>query len=270
MKSIPDETPISAISIPGSHKSLSLHICQVWPLDQQLKVGLRYLDVHAGFKFLTDKDVIIRDGNWKLSQRITIDDVLKKIVKFLNDNKSETVLLKLTIGGVYMSTAEQYIKELIREYQSKMWTELSVPNMKQARGKIVFLQSDTFRKGPKTRKSSFFEGDKLNNIEAKIMKSHFCNDHIVLTDTAESKNPKSLARTLNKKFNNFVEQHKKNPKNKGCLGVLSFNFPSAEMIKNIIQLNPCSCGPGSGSPTSEAGPTTSKPETPTWNMNGLH
>ncbi|XP_062291383.1 1-phosphatidylinositol phosphodiesterase-like [Scomber scombrus] len=129
MKSIPDDTPISAISIPGTHKSLSLYggvliQCQVWTLDQQLKVGLRYFDVHAGFKLPTDKDVIIRD-------------------------------------------AEQHVKELIQSYKSKMWTELSVPNMKQVRGKIVFLQSDTFRAGPKTLGSSFFEGGSLNNIEDK-------------------------------------------------------------------------------------------------------
>ncbi|XP_029299576.1 uncharacterized protein LOC115016051 [Cottoperca gobio] len=53
MRFIPDETPVSAISIPGTHESLSLHggpldKCQVWTLKDQLNVGIRYFEMHAG------------------------------------------------------------------------------------------------------------------------------------------------------------------------------------------------------------------------------
>ncbi|XP_034456201.1 uncharacterized protein LOC117770658 [Hippoglossus hippoglossus] len=115
MKSVPDETLISALSIPGTHESLSLHggplaKCQVWTLDKQLNLGVRYFDLHVG-----------------------------------------------------------------------------------------------------------------------------------ICAASRLSRPKTLAQTLNKQLDNFVVQHEKSSSNQGCLGVLSMNFPSADLIKNIIQLKPCNC-----------------------------
>ncbi|XP_047200192.1 1-phosphatidylinositol phosphodiesterase-like [Hippoglossus stenolepis] len=197
MKSVPDETLISALSIPGTHESLSLHggplaKCQVWTLDKQLNLGVRYFDLHG------------------------------KVTKLMT--------------------------ELIDKNRNKIWTKSSIPNMQQVRGNIVLLQSDTFYRGIENQESTFFENKKLINVEAKIrnIKSQLCDHHVVLTDSAASRlsRPKTLAQTLNKQLDNFVVQHEKSSSNQGCLGVLSMNFPSADLIKNIIQLKPCNCVKG--------------------------
>ncbi|XP_070702945.1 uncharacterized protein [Pempheris klunzingeri] len=95
MKSIPDDTPVSAISIPGTHESLSLYggplaTCQVWNLEKQLKMGLRYFDLHAGIWLPNQKHIYIRDSHWMFWQHTDFGEVLKIIFSFLKDHGSET------------------------------------------------------------------------------------------------------------------------------------------------------------------------------------
>ncbi|XP_062291382.1 1-phosphatidylinositol phosphodiesterase-like [Scomber scombrus] len=248
MKSIPDETPISAISIPGTHKSLSLYggdQCQVWTLNQQLKVGLRYFDVHAGFNLPTDKDVIIRDespqsepDSLELGAGSGFNDLSALDVKFHNLDwmksiPDETPISAISIPGTHKSLS-LYGGVLI---QCQVWTL-----DQQLKVGLRYFDVNAGFKLPTDKDVIIRDGGRLNNIEDKVknMRSHFCNNHIVLTDSAAStmESPKSLAQTINKKFNNFVEQYKRDQVNKGCLGVLSLNFPSTEIVKNIIQLNP--------------------------------
>ncbi|XP_053302331.1 1-phosphatidylinositol phosphodiesterase [Pleuronectes platessa] len=253
MKSVPDETLISALSIPGTHESLSLHggplaKCQVWTLDQQLNLGVRYFDLHVGLWLSNQKYLYIRDSHWMFWQHAHLDEVLRIIFNFLNTHTSESVLVKVTLHGLYQGRATKLMTELIDKNRNKIWNKSSIPNMQQVRGNIVLLQSDTFNPGIENQESMFFENKKLINVEDKIrnIKSHLCDHHVVLTDTAASalSRPKTLAQTLNKQLVNFVVQHKKSSSNQGCLGVLSMNFPSADLIKNIIQLKPCNCVKG--------------------------
>uniref|UniRef100_A0A8C9XCN7 Phosphatidylinositol-specific phospholipase C X domain-containing protein n=1 Tax=Sander lucioperca TaxID=283035 RepID=A0A8C9XCN7_SANLU len=254
MKSIPDETPVSAISIPGTHESLTLHggplaKCQVWTLKDQLNVGIRYFDVHVGIWLPTQNHIHIRDRHWMFSQHIQFDEVLGTVSDFLTVHSTETVLLKVTLQGLYQrKVEEELMKKLIEKFENKIWNKLLVPTMEQARGKIVFLQSNMFNAGTLNHESFFIKYNELINVEDKIkqIKSHLCDHHIVLTDNAVSRfeSPKKLAKKVNKQLNNFLVKHKKGSLNKGCLGVLSMNFPSADLIKNIIQLKPCNCGKG--------------------------
>uniref|UniRef100_A0A3B5A1I2 Phosphatidylinositol-specific phospholipase C X domain-containing protein n=1 Tax=Stegastes partitus TaxID=144197 RepID=A0A3B5A1I2_9TELE len=243
MKSIPDDTPVSAISIPGSHESLSLYggplaVCQVWTLDKQLKVGIRYFDVHAGIWLPNQKSINIRDSHWMFYQHVEFDGVLRDIFNFLNRHNRETVLLKVTFHGLYREKVVLLMKKLTKKFQTRIWTKLSVPNMQQARGKIVFLQSESFHTGTENHKSFFFQYNRLQNVEEKIkhIKPHLCDHHVVLTETKASvlKSPKTLARTVNKELHSLVVQHKKSSLNRGCLGVFSLSFPSADLIKDII------------------------------------
>ncbi|XP_032391517.1 1-phosphatidylinositol phosphodiesterase-like, partial [Etheostoma spectabile] len=254
MKSIPDKTPVSAISIPGTHESLSLHggplaKCQVWTLKDQLNVGIRYFDVHVGIWLLTQNHIYIRDRHWMFSQHIQFDEVLGTVSDFLTVHSTETVLLKVTLRGLYKrKVEEELLKKLIQKFKKKIWNKLSVPNMEQARGKIVFLQSNMFNAGTLNHESFFIKYNKLINVEEKIkqIKPHLCDHHIVLTDSAASRfeSPKNVAKKVNKQLNNLVVKHKKNSLNQGCLGVLSMDFPSVDLVKNIIQLKPCNCGKG--------------------------
>jgi hypothetical protein len=55
MRSLPDSTPLSAISIPGTHDSAALHgglaaQCQSWTIKDQLEAGIRFIDVRCRSK----------------------------------------------------------------------------------------------------------------------------------------------------------------------------------------------------------------------------
>uniref|UniRef100_A0A7N8XMK6 Phosphatidylinositol-specific phospholipase C X domain-containing protein n=1 Tax=Mastacembelus armatus TaxID=205130 RepID=A0A7N8XMK6_9TELE len=243
MDSVPDETPLSAITIPGTHDSLSLYggplaECQVWTLEKQLNVGIRYFDVHAGIWLPNQKLIYIRDSHWMFWQRTHLDEVLSIMTNYLDSHRSETVLLKVSLHGILQDKVAKLLMELIKKYTDKIWTGLSVPTMKQARGKIVFLHSKKIRVGAENHKSHFFENDQLKNVEVKIshIRSHFCGHYIVVTENAASliKSPKTLAQKVNKQIFDLVEKHKKNLLHQRCLGVLSLNFPSADLIKAIV------------------------------------
>lgn len=118
MKSIPDETPVSAVSIPGTHESFSLHGEPV--ANCQLQVGLRYFDVHAGNWMSTQKHIYIWDSHWMISQQIQLGKVLKIIFNFLEINSIETVLLKVEIHGIYKTKVIELMKKLILEFKGKI------------------------------------------------------------------------------------------------------------------------------------------------------
>uniref|UniRef100_A0A3P9J217 Phosphatidylinositol-specific phospholipase C X domain-containing protein n=1 Tax=Oryzias latipes TaxID=8090 RepID=A0A3P9J217_ORYLA len=243
MAFLPDETPLSAIAIPGTHESLTLHggpltVCQVWTLKKQLRVGIRYLDVHAGIWFPTQKEIYIRDGIWMFWQHMDLGEVLKQISDFLKIHKNETVLLKLTLHGLYKSKVEDLVKTMIGKFQNTVWTKMSVPKIKQVRGKIVFLRSETFHSGADNEKSTLFESNKLKNVKEKMkqMKSRICAHQIVVTETAATalRSPKSLARRVNLQLSELIQKYKTLSLNPACLGVFSMDFPSAETISNML------------------------------------
>uniref|UniRef100_A0A667ZEM7 Phosphatidylinositol-specific phospholipase C X domain-containing protein n=1 Tax=Myripristis murdjan TaxID=586833 RepID=A0A667ZEM7_9TELE len=280
MESIPDDTPLSAISIPGTHESLTLYggpliRCQAWTLDKQLKVGLRYFDVHAGNWFVGQKSVdIVSDSRWMFRQYITFEEVLEIILDFLKVHDSETVLLRVKLHGLYQKKIAKMIIKLITNIKKRVWTEFSVPKLKKVRGKIVFIQSDAFNYGTLNHDTFFPDDDRFRNIEKKIKKvkkylkvaEENCAHHIVLTDTTATSflnNPKKVALGVNKQLNDLVVEHKQNSVIPGCLGVITMNFPSSDLIKKIIQIKPCICSNNTvASPKTTLDSTPEAPSTP--------
>ncbi|CAL8292433.1 unnamed protein product [Merluccius merluccius] len=248
MESIPDDTLISTLSIPGTHESLTLHggphvTCQVWPFETQLKAGVRYFDIHVGNWFLTHKSVDVRDGFWMLWQKVQLEDVVTIASDFLETYASEMVLLRITLHGAYRKIIQGLILHLVQQHQDRVWTDLSVPTLKQARGKIVLVQSDSFNTGIVYHEPGFPNDHKFKSFEDQATKikeylwnaEDFCDHHVVLTDTAASSiftSPKTVARGFNGYLNEMVLGYKRN---RSCLGVITMNFPSSELIKNIIE-----------------------------------
>uniref|UniRef100_A0A665W7I4 Phosphatidylinositol-specific phospholipase C X domain-containing protein n=1 Tax=Echeneis naucrates TaxID=173247 RepID=A0A665W7I4_ECHNA len=243
MMSIPDTTPLSAITIPGTHESLSLYggplVCQVWTLENQLSVGLRFFDIHAGIWIWTQKYLYIRDRYWMFSQGKKVDEVLECIAKFLEVHKSETVLMMVTLHGLYKDTAKELWATLVDTYKNIMLTSNSVPNMEQARGKIVLLQSHNGPSGgAQVQSSPFFKNNELisHKVDTMELRLDVCKSHFVLTDMETKrfriKSQKNLARRVNQQIYNVVLQSKKSSASQGCLGVFGMIFPGAELIKN--------------------------------------
>uniref|UniRef100_A0A3Q2Q434 Phosphatidylinositol-specific phospholipase C X domain-containing protein n=1 Tax=Fundulus heteroclitus TaxID=8078 RepID=A0A3Q2Q434_FUNHE len=268
MGSIPDETFISAIPIPGTQESLSLTggplvVSQVWSLEKQLRVGVRYFDLRAWIWLSSSTDIDIRNGNWGIPQGATLASVFREVLGFLDAHRSEAVLMKVTPSGLFQDSVAQKVKKLVEKFESRIWAKVSVPTLKQVRGKIVFLQNKHFTWGTENHKSKFFESNKLTDVEYKIkhVRWHLCGHYILLTETASPlyRSPKTLARSVNQQLSHLVRSRRRS----GCLGVLSLAFPSAALIRDIIGLGVCGCGPPEPSgpgPEPPPGPETPEPE----------
>nr|XP_040045258.1 1-phosphatidylinositol phosphodiesterase-like [Gasterosteus aculeatus aculeatus] len=268
MKDIPENTLVSAISIPGTYESFSLHggplvRSQVWKLKDQLNVGIRYFDMHVGIWHKHKQlNIDIRDKHFMFDQNIRLDQVIEIMLDFL-ENSADTVLLKVRIHWLFRSYVRKLIEQLIEKHEDKIWTMSSVPKMQEARGKIIIVKSETFNVGIENRDSVLCEKKKFTFGEEKIirLKSDICNHTIIVTACVAGLTdfPKKLAKNVNKQLLKFLVEQKYEL-NHNCLGVFSMNYPSPDLIKNIIQLKICQCDmPGfegeTPQPTVEPGTT---------------
>uniref|UniRef100_A0A3P9L353 Phosphatidylinositol-specific phospholipase C X domain-containing protein n=1 Tax=Oryzias latipes TaxID=8090 RepID=A0A3P9L353_ORYLA len=230
MTSIPDETPLSTITIVGIR--LLFGKKQVWTMKQKLKDGIRYFDINVGVWRATEKEYHIRSTKW------IVEEVLLPISIFLRTHSHETVLLRLTIHGRTKTIVDDFTNTSTGKFKDIMWTKRSVPTMKEARGKIVFLKTKSFHFGAKNHKSKNLDLNMLKNFEKKIelQKSDICGGQLVVTESlaSDQESLEQLTKLVQKYFSGYSDF--------GCLGIISMDNPSPELIEKIIHLKPCNCG----------------------------
>ena len=115
MQSIPDSTRLSQMTIPGTHNSCALHgICcartQSWSLPEQMKAGLRYFDIRLRLYNNT-----LRAFHAFVDQKDTFDIILSYILRFLEENPSESIILQI-IKEHKDKNCNKKISELYNEY----------------------------------------------------------------------------------------------------------------------------------------------------------
>lgn len=101
MSRLPDTAPLSALSIPGTHDTMTYALdtnqqlqCQNWSLAVQLSSGLRYFDIRARLR--ADRlHIYHADGYTGFSY----EDVLVAMFAFLDANPSETIVMRLKEEG---------------------------------------------------------------------------------------------------------------------------------------------------------------------------
>uniref|UniRef100_A0A3B4AQ73 Phosphatidylinositol-specific phospholipase C X domain-containing protein n=1 Tax=Periophthalmus magnuspinnatus TaxID=409849 RepID=A0A3B4AQ73_9GOBI len=251
MSSVPDDVLLSGITIPGTHESLSrfggvLAVCQVWTLEEQLKAGVRYLDIYVGIWQPGQKTAQVRDSHWKFKQHMTLDEVFEIVLKYLQDYPSEMVLMKIKIRGLLKDTVLGIIKKTIEKFQSKIWEDLSMPNLGQVRGKIVLVRSNMLHLGVDRKKSYLLENGELENIDRTLeqIESTLCQSYIVVTEKSMSylDNAKKWALKVNEKIDTVVKMQQVK---KRCLGVVSVDFPGPTLIGDIINVGHSEISPKS-------------------------
>jgi len=180
MKSIPDNTSLLNMSIPGTHDSCATEIsehffddlpdfvkgliddslnitigkfaqCQNWDLTEQLENGVRFLDIRAEAKERSTGDYLkLRHGFFELP--MVFNDVLKEVIKFLKVNPSETILMQLKQESSnwdpidYANLVQTYINN--NAYKDYFLITDHIPTIGEARGKVVlinrFINSNDF------------------------------------------------------------------------------------------------------------------------------
>lgn len=100
MADIPDDVRLASLSIPGTHDTMTYEIksetlqCQNWNISMQLEAGLRYFDIRARLR--EDALHIYHATGYT---GFTFEDVLLAMFKFLKDNPSEAIIMRLKQEG---------------------------------------------------------------------------------------------------------------------------------------------------------------------------
>ncbi|KAF4583209.1 1-phosphatidylinositol phosphodiesterase [Ophiocordyceps camponoti-floridani] len=101
MGSVPDDTPLSSLSIPGTHDTMTSRLswiphlwCQNLPLESQLRAGVRYLDIR----------LVLRNGELAVyhypgDTGYLFPDVLRIMDSFLAAHPSETLVVRVKDEG---------------------------------------------------------------------------------------------------------------------------------------------------------------------------
>uniref|UniRef100_A0A671L471 1-phosphatidylinositol phosphodiesterase-like n=2 Tax=Sinocyclocheilus anshuiensis TaxID=1608454 RepID=A0A671L471_9TELE len=254
METLDDEKLISDITLPGTHESLALHggfiaKCQAWSLEDQLKAGIRFFDFRV---FPLGKNLLIMHG--PIYQYATLKNALETIKTFLSKYKSETVLVRVKPVLFLKNKVPLLVENMAKNYPD-CWTEETIPNIGQVRGKIVFVQKNAIRLGIR-----LYETDKHNdyivtNVEKKketIIKhlndttyEQYRAGCVVLNYSSGTGiprlsldiNPKSLAKQINPWLYKHLDNESKKTNPKPCFGVIAMDFPGLDLIKKVTEFN---------------------------------
>ena len=152
MKDLDDSTLLSSLSIPGTHNSPACFAalpsvrCQSVQPDEQLKNGIRFLDVRVQPNGDDEKsdDLSLVHGAFPISftGAKKFRSLVKEIFSFLHANPSETVILSLKREGTGDATDQQLCKVIRDHYANpRQWyLKPQVPTLGECRGKIVLLR----------------------------------------------------------------------------------------------------------------------------------
>lgn len=154
MKEFQDTTPISALSIPGTHNSPTCHTalpsvrCQAVSPKLQLENGVRFFDIRVQPgrpEDPNDHSLTLVHGVFPIS--LTGPKKFRALVDIIDDfltrNPSETVILSLKREGTGPTTDQQLSTILHDHYatdNSRWYTAPHVPALGQVRGKMVLLR----------------------------------------------------------------------------------------------------------------------------------
>lgn len=154
MSKFKDETPLSALSIPGTHNSPTCHKalpsvrCQATSPPEQLDNGIRFFDIRVQPEAPQDpsKDGLILVHAVfpiSLTGNKYLKDLLKEVYAFLDHNPSETVIMSVKREGTGNATDEQ-LSRIMRDHyagdNNRWFTEPRIPTLGEARGKIVLIR----------------------------------------------------------------------------------------------------------------------------------
>ena len=153
MAALPDDTPLSALVIPGTHDSATQYVqlayfskCQALSVGKQLEAGFRYLDIRLG-----DGDKggppLLMHGFTKckvsaFGTALTLDDVLADCCGFLARHPTETVLF--VVKHEHGEKPDAAMAETLNAFigarpQSWLVTD-TMPTLGEARGRLVLLR----------------------------------------------------------------------------------------------------------------------------------
>lgn len=153
MRELPDETPLNALVLPGTHDSATRYVqlgffskCQGKSIGQQLEAGYRYLDIRLAVNgdgmILMHGFTKCRSGPMPWNSALTLDAVLEDCYAFLSAHPTETVVfaVKQEHGDESVKEFQTILNRYVQE-KPEFWLQSDrIPTLGLARGKLVLLR----------------------------------------------------------------------------------------------------------------------------------
>lgn len=154
MGKLKDETPLSALSIPGTHNSPTCHRalpsvrCQATSPPEQLDNGVRFFDIRVQIenpKDLSKDRLILVHSVFPISLTGPkyFRDLVNEVFAFLDRNPSETVIMSVKREGTGEGNDAQLGRILRDHYAGDVnhwFTAPRIPTLGEARHKIVLVR----------------------------------------------------------------------------------------------------------------------------------
>ena len=261
MRDVPDNTPLSQMTIPGTHDSCSLFgICcartQTWTLNEQMNAGIRYLDVR-----LRRINNILRAYHAFVDQKENFDSILKNVIGFLNRNPTECIIMEINSEHTPVNSTRGFVdlyEEYTRDYKEKIveydYKDLTIGEL---RGKLYILK---IFEGSISRTRGIFLQNKWSinfrwyiNIKKRKIKEFF--NRVISLEINNNEN-KYINNNDNDKQNLYITYiscssdyammtpytaaTKLNPlvmRYHGRMGIVNMDYPGEDLIKHLINQN---------------------------------
>lgn len=148
MATLDDKTPLSMITLPGTHGSAARHggwivENQTLTIPQQLNAGIRFLDLRTRHY---RNNLYLHHGAFYQHQKL--DDALNAVVRFLRENPTETVLVRVKDDEHTAAGNTRSFRETIYNYYFNYKHHFAIGAKENAplgslRGKMVMLRNYT-------------------------------------------------------------------------------------------------------------------------------
>ena len=144
MNSVNDLTLIKNMNIPGTHDTMATRSigdlagkCQSLTLDEQLKIGVRFLDIRLQ---LVNNDLKAVHGI--VDQKVKFSSIVNTVDSFLTNHPSEFIIMSIK-EDEDPSKSTITFDEAINKYKKANWenpiTDLSLTTLGAMRGKVLVL-----------------------------------------------------------------------------------------------------------------------------------
>lgn len=248
MAVLPDDQPLSEVTMPGSHNTMALYggmyaECQRWSLASQLRAGVRFLDIRVCHVM---GNLTIHHG--VAYQRAHFGQVLEGVTDFLREYPTETVLMR--IREEFSETGDIYgaVVDFIHRYAhwDLLWHSRLVPTMGEARGKLIILQDFPGPDlGMRYRSLDIADAWKVPSLLHLEKKWQNVYKHLEAAPTGNKAQifltfssgaglfafPRAVAQRINAQLYAYL---KSRTDLNLRLGIICMDFPAAPMIQTII------------------------------------
>ncbi|KAL5604163.1 hypothetical protein BROUX41_002145 [Berkeleyomyces rouxiae] len=156
MANIPNDTPLSSLSIPGTHNTMTsdstepMFQCQNTDIEQQLNAGIRYFDLTVRIS-----DRVLYTYHAGFNTHFTLADTMGIAARFLDKNPSEALIVRVQKESLRSGTKEDFESAMIQFlkapgvfgqksksyiYTTREGIVSSPPTLGALRGKILIVE----------------------------------------------------------------------------------------------------------------------------------